>query len=247
MVAYLIFELRRLLRIRSMLLFGALLPMTLYVVFTGAAADDMSQRERGIPVAALVMVMMAGWGAVMGVLSFGSGVAYERAGGWLRQLRATPLPPSRVVAGKGLASTLTAVPPVVAIGAAAVVQHGVSLPPGRWLLIAAVMWLGTVPFALLGLAIGYALSRELAGPATTGAWLSLSIVGGLMVSPEVFPGWLQAVTWLTPTYRYAELGWRAVDGAPPTATGAAILAGWTLAFGLLAAWAYRRSSAAPGR
>lgn len=239
MVALLRFEVRRLLRNRSLLMFTALLPVVIYVVFTGPA-DNMSDQEQGIQVAALVMVMLAGWGAIMGVLSISSGVSYERASGWLRQLRATPLPPSRVVAAKGAVSTLTAIPTVAAVGVTAVLLHGVSLPVSRWLLVAAVMWLGTVPFALLGLAIGYALSRQLAGPVTTGAWLALSVLGGLMVSVDTFPSWFQPVSRLLPSYRYAELGWRAADGALPTATGAAVLAAWMVGFGLLAAWAYRR-------
>lgn len=244
MIAYLRFELLRLSRYRSLLMFTALLPVVIYLVFTGAD-DDMSDLERGIPVAAMVMVMVAGWGAIIGVFSISSGVSDERASGWLRQLRTTPLPPSRVVAAKGAVSTPVAIPTVVAIGATAALQHGLSLPVGRWLLVIAVMWLGTVPFALLGLAIGYAIPRQLASPVTTGSWLALSIVGGLMVSVDSFPSWFQPVSRLTPSFRYAELGWRAVDGAPPTAPGAAILAAWTLAFGLLAAWAYRRSAATP--
>lgn len=240
MVAYLTFETRRLLRNRSLLMFTALLPVVIYLVFTGPAAEDMAEQERGIQVAAFVMVMVAGWGALMGVLSISSGVSYDRATGWLRQLRATPLPPSRVVAAKGAVSTLTAIPTVVAVGTLAVLLHGVSLQAGRWLLVVAAMWLGTVPFALLGLAIGYAFSRQLVGPAMTGAWLTLSVLGGLMVSVETFPGWFQPVSRAMPSYRYAELGWQVVAGAAPTATGAAVLAGWTVGFGLLAAGAYRR-------
>jgi ABC-2 type transport system permease protein len=242
MVAYLRFELLRLSRSRSLLIFAALLPVVIYVVFTGPA-EGMSDVERGIPVAAIVMVMMAGWGAIMGVLSIGSAVSEERNNGWLRLLRTTPLPPSRVVAAKGVVGTLIAIPVVVAVGATAAVQHGVSLPPSRWLLVVVVMWLGTAPFALLGLAIGYLVSPSVAGPVTTVAWLVFSVLGGLMVSMNTYPGWFQPVSRALPSYRYAELGWRAADGAPPTAASAAVLAGWTVLFGLFAAWAYRRSSA----
>lgn len=241
MVAYLRFEVRRLSRSRPALVFTVLLPVAVYLVFT-APDQQMSQHERGVQVAAIVMVTLAGWGAVMGALSVAASVAYDRADGWLRQLRTTPLAPSRVVAVKGAVSTLPAVPAVAALGAAAALRYDVSLPVTRWLLVIAVMWLGTAPFALLGLAIGYALSRQLTGQAITGTWFALAFLGGMLVSVDRLPGWLQPVSKAMPSYRYAELGLQAVDGTPPTATTVAVLVAWTLLFGGFAGRAYRRWS-----
>ncbi|QSB16579.1 ABC transporter permease [Natronosporangium hydrolyticum] len=243
MLGYLAFELRRVGRIRGLLVFSSLLPTAFYVVFTVVGGDDVSALHRGVPIAAFAMVSVAGWGAVVGVLSHSSGVAYERSDGWLRQLRTTPLPPSRVVAARGMVATLTVLPPIVAVGAAAVLLHDVSLPVGRWLTLVLVMWLGTVPFALLGLALGYTLPREVTGAATTAVWLALAGLGGLLVPVESFPSWLQAVSRALPSHQYAELGWSAIGAVGATPATAAYLAVWTVVFGVLAAAAYRRSSA----
>lgn len=243
MVAYLGFEVRRLLRIRALLGLSTLLPLTFYLVFTLSGGDEMSELHRGIPIAGVAMIMVAGVGTLIGVLSHSSGIAFERADGWLRQLRATPLPPSRVVAVRGVVSILTVLPPLVAVSVAAVLLHGVSLPPGRWVLVVSVMWLGAAPFALLGLALGYTLSRELVGPATTVAWVALAALGGLFVPVESFPAWLRPVSYATPSYRYAELGWQAMGGTGSLVAGGIIVAAWTVLFGFLAVWAYRRSSA----
>jgi ABC-2 type transport system permease protein len=242
MVGYLIFELRRLARIRTLLAYGTLVPLMIYTVIS-LTSDDLTEQHRGIPVAALVMVIVAGIGAMIGVLTHAAGIAYERADGWLRQLRATPLPPSRVVAVRALVSLLTVLPPLLAVPAAAVVLHGLTLPPARWLLVLAVMWLGAVPFALLGLALGFTLSRDLVGPAISVAWLVLAFLGGLMLPTEMFPAWLRPVSQSLPSYRYAETGWLAVAGHPPSLAAGAILAGWTALFGLLAVGAYRRWAA----
>lgn len=243
MVAYLRFEVRRLARVRELLVFSTVIPVGVYVVFTNADSGNMSESHRGIPVAAVAMVMVTGFGALIGVLSHSSGVAYERVDGWLRQLRATPLPPLRAVAAKGIAATLSVLPPVLGVGAAAVLLHGLWLPPGRWALVVAALWLAAAPFALLGLGLGYLLSREVVGPATTVVWLILAIAGGLMTSVDTFPSWFRPVSYALPTYRYAELGWHAVGGTGTPAAPIAILAAWTVAFGGFAAWAYRRSSA----
>lgn len=243
MIAYLTFEIRRLARIRGLLVFSTAIPLAVYTVFTGTGDQDMSELHRGIPVAAVAMVTVTGFGALIGVLSHSSAVAYERVDGWLRQLRTTPLPPLSVVTAKGIASTLAVLPPVLAVGAAAVLLHGLRLPPGRWVLVVAALWLAAVPFALLGLGLGYLLSREVVGSATTVVWLILATVGGLMASVESFPTWLRPVSHALPSYRYAELGWQAVGGNGSPLAPVAILAAWTVAFGGFAAWAYRRSSA----
>jgi ABC-2 type transport system permease protein len=189
------------------------------------------------------MIGLAGYGAVAGVLMVGSAVAQERAAGWLHQLRVTPLPAGQVVAVKALVGSLTAIPPVIGVGGAAAIQHHVDLSAGRWVALLLLMWAGTVPFALLGLAIGYGLSPQMAMPVTFLVFLTLSVLGGLLAPATYFPQGLRSLAHALPTYRYAELGWRSAAGHPPTGSGLAVLAVWTAGFALVAAWAYRRSTA----
>jgi ABC-2 type transport system permease protein len=241
MFAFLRFELRRLIREPRLFIFTVLMPVISYVVFTGVG--DVNGRIEGVAAAAALMIGMAGYGAIIGVLSVGVGVSTERTQGWLRQLRLTPLRPVQVVGVKGFLATLTAIPSVITVGVAGRLEHHVALPVGHWVAIVLVMWLGTIPFALLGLAIGYAVSPQLAQPASFLTFFSLSVLGGLLVPVEVFPTALRHLAHALPSNRYAELGWRAAAGQLPTGTGAAVLAGWTLLFAVLAATAYRRSAA----
>jgi len=241
MAAYFMFELRRLVREPRLFIFTVFMPVISYVVFTGVG--DMRGNTEGVTVAAALMVGLAGYGAVAGVLSVAGGVSTERTSDWLRQLRITPLRPVGVVAVKGVLATLTAIPSVVGVGIAGRLEHHVSLPLDRWILLVLVMWLGTIPFALLGLAIGYVLPPQLAQPATFLSFFSLSVLGGLLVPVEVFPRMLRYVAHALPTNRYAELGWAVAGGHLPTALGGTVLLGWTALFAALAAAAYRRSAA----
>jgi len=241
MFAYLKFELRRLIREPRLFLFTVLMPVVSYVVFTGVG-NGRGQVE-GIALAAALMVGMAAYGAIIGVLSIGVQVSLERTTGWLRQLRLTPLPPFQVVLVKAFLATLTAIPSVVTVGIAGYLEHHVSLPLGRWVALVLVMWVGTVPFALLGLAVGYAVPPALAQPASFISFFGLSVLGGLLVPVAAFPRGLQHFAHVLPSNRYAELGWRAAAGAMPTTPGLALLVGWTVLFGVLAAAAYRRSTA----
>ncbi|MFF5172049.1 ABC transporter permease [Micromonospora sp. NPDC000089] len=237
---YLRFELRRLVRDPRLMFFSIIGPVATYLVFSGWSAGD---RLEGLPAPVAVMIGLAAYGAVAGVLMVGSAVSQERAVGWLHQLRVTPLPPARVVAAKALVGSLTAVPPVLAVGVAASVQHHVQLSAGRWIALLLLMWAGTVPFALLGLAIGYALAPQLAVPVNFLVFLVLSVLGGLLAPAAYFPETLRELAHGLPTYRYAELGWRSAAGQPPSIAGLAVLAAWTALLAALATWAYRRSTA----
>lgn len=241
MFAYLKFELRCFLRESGMLVFTVLMPVASYAVFSsiGDPGDDAG----GISVAAAMMIGLAGYGAVIGVLSHGASVSVERTRGWLRQLRLTPLRPSSVVIVKGLTSTLAAFPPIIAVGITGHLEHGITLSWTTWLVIGALLWAGTAPFALLGLAMGYGLKPALAQPASFLAFFTLSTLGGLLVPVQALPVTLQHIAVTLPTNRYAELGWSAVAGHAPTPAGMTVLGAWTLLFAVLALVAFRRSAA----
>ena len=241
MLAFFVFELRRLIREPRLFIFTVFMPVISYVVFTGVG--DVSGRAEGVRLVTALTIGISAYGAVLGVLSVGVGVSTERTSGWLRQLRLTPLPPARVVAVKGVLTTLTAVPSIVAVSITGHIQHHVSMPIDRWAALVLLLWLGTIPFGLLGLAIGYSLPPQLAQPASFLAFFSLSVLGGLLVPVEALPHALRQLAHALPTNRYAELGWKAAAGHLPSAAGGSILLGWTLLFAVLAAVAYRRSAA----
>lgn len=243
MLAYLRFDARRQVRNWVPPSVAVLLPVALYVLFSQQSAGSLRVEGAAITGDAYRMVALAGLGTVLGVLSMSSGASEERDAGWLQQLRTTPLPPSRVLLAKGAVSTTIALLTAVAVSLAAVVVDGVELPAGRWIAVVVLLWLGAIPFALLGLGIGYALRPQHAHAATMLGFLALTVLGGQMTTVETFPEWLQHVSRMTPSYRYGELGWRAVDGLWPTPLGAAVLLGWTVVIGALATWSYRRFTA----
>ncbi|HEY1488185.1 MAG TPA: ABC transporter permease [Micromonosporaceae bacterium] len=239
MTAYAWFELKRLMRSPGMLLYTVVMPVASYAVFT--IGSDRGTVE-GLPVDTSIMIGLAGYGALTGVLSLSAGVSSERTYGWLRQLRVTPLRSWQVIVVKIFVCTPIAIPSVLAVGAAGYLEHGVRLSPERWVLVLVALWLGTIPFSLLGLAMAYALKPSFAQSASFLAFFTLSALGGLFVPVAAFPAPMRDLAHALPSNRYAELGWRAATGHLPTGSGTAILAAWTLLFCALAALAYRRSA-----
>jgi ABC-2 type transport system permease protein len=184
---------------------------------------------------------MAGYGAIGALLNYASSVVVDRSIGWMRQLRLTPLSPVRVVVGKGLAAMVTAIVPVAALCVAAVLVNGVRLDAGQWLSVVPLLWFGALPFALLGLGMGYLATAQTVQPLNLLVYLGMSVVGGLWLPLDALPGWVAAVGRWLPTHAYADMSWQVAFGGSPTVTDVLTLAGWMVAFTALAAAGFRRS------
>lgn len=208
-----------------------LFPTVLFLAW-GARAD--------VP-AALAAVSYAAF-AVVGVafFQFGVGIAAERASPWQLFLRVLPAPPwvhfgARVVSALAFGLAASAL-----VFAAAVVTTDPDVPPGRWPVLGAVLLLGSVPFALLGIAIGYWLTPRGALPTANLLFLSLTYAGGLLGGAEGLPRVVSAVSDVLPTRLWGGLLGAALGLEPWRAANALGLAGYAVAFAALAAWGYRR-------
>jgi len=238
MLAYLKFEANRLRREPRLIVLTLLLPVLIFLINSGnnGMVDN-------VQVSTYLMVSMATYGALVGVLSVGITVSQERASGWLRQLRITPLSPVKVVATKALMGSLLSIPSVIAVGVTAAATKGVDFHAWQWPALVGLLWLGSLPFAALGLALGFSLSPQLTQPVSMLGVFGLSFLGGLFLPVALMPKVLgQIAVWL-PSNRYGELGWSVAAHHLPTVRGVAILAGWAALFAALAALASRRSAA----
>jgi ABC-2 type transport system permease protein len=209
------------------------MPVMMYLLFTNLGEIDADWK-------ALSMVGMAAYGAVGSALNTGGGVAEDRAIGWLRQLRVTPMTPRQVVTGRALTGSVTVLPAIVAVLAAGGLVNGVRLAVWQWAAIALLLWLGSIPFTLLGLGNGYRLTSQTTGVTNMVCNLGLAVLGGLWFPVALFPGWLRSVSEFTPTSRFAQLGTAVADGHAPAAGAVLVLTAWLLAFGSYAVLSYRR-------
>lgn len=236
MLDYLRLEVRRTLRDVGFMIGGVVMPVVMYLLFTnlgGGADGDWKTAS---------MIGMAAYGAMGSALNTGGGVAEDRSIGWLRQLRITPLSPREVVVGRALTGAVTVLPAIVAVLAAGGLVNGVRLDVWKWAVIALSLWLGSVPFTLLGLGNGYRLTAQATGVVNMVCNLTLAVVGGLWFPLALFPGWLRSLSSYTPTNRFAQLGTAVADGRAPALGAVLVLTGWLLLFGSYAVVSYRRTA-----
>jgi ABC-2 type transport system permease protein len=227
-------EVRRTLRDPGFVIGGIALPAMMYLLFTNLGENDGSWKTAS-------MVGMAAYGAMGSALNTGGGVAEDRSVGWLRQLRVTPMTPREVVLGRALTGSVTVLPAIAVVLAVGGLVNGVRLDAWQWAAIATLLWLGSIPFTLLGLGNGYRLTAQTTGVANMVCNLGLSVVGGLWFPIALFPDWLRSLSAYTPTNRFAQLGTAVADGHAPALGAIAVLTIWLGVFGSYAVFAYRRA------
>lgn len=161
-LSYARFELVRSLRDTRFTFFLIAMPGLLYVLYSGFATNA---GESGLSGPAARMVALACYAAMGGALySIGPPLAAERASGWIRQLRITPLPGPSWLSAKMLHAAAMTVPGVIVVGVLGVALEDVHASGTHWAIATAILVAGSLPFALIGLVIGQALEGQASVP-----------------------------------------------------------------------------------
>jgi len=171
---------------------------------------------------------------------FGVGIAGERESPWERFVRTLPLRLRVRFAARVVSAALFGLGSAVLVAAAALTTTDASLRATRWAALVAALALGSVPFALLGTALGYWVSPRSALPVANILYLVLSYFGGLWTTPQNLSPSIESASPLVPTRQLGNVLWGAAEGHLWQPRDWLLLAGWTVAFAFLAAWGYRR-------
>lgn len=191
--------------------------------------------------------LLAGY-AVFGMITaalfaFGAGVATERASGWLLLKLAAPLPASVYLTAKVITCMVFGLVILALLGAMGVAMGGVSFSLRAWLQLGTVVALGCIPFCLFGLTVGCVIPPSGAPGVMNLINLPLAFAGGLWMPYEMLPKALQAIAPFVPQYHVGRLALIAAGLVDePASTHIAMMAGFTLLGGLLAAAAYRKAA-----
>jgi ABC-2 type transport system permease protein len=234
------YELLRTLRNRRFFLLSLGFPLVLYFVIVSPNRDVHNFDGSGISFAVYYMVGLASFGTMGAMLSCGGRIAAERAVGWNRQLRITPLTPRAYFRVKVLTGYMMAVISLLALYAAGI-SLGVSLTADEWLQMTGLILVGLVPFAALGILLGHLLTPDSIGPAMGGGISLLALLGGTWF-PLAKHGFLHDLAQCVPSYWLVQASHVALGGRPWSTLGWVVMAAWTVVLGALAARAYRRDT-----
>jgi ABC-2 type transport system permease protein len=237
-LTFLYLETRRLLRNRRTVIFTLVLPVVLVLLFR---SNKRVGEGAGGEIAASALIGIAVYGAMIAATSGGAMVSIERALGWSRQLRITPLRPPAYVAIKLLIAMLLGLVSVVAVLIVGQLS-GVRMDPATWILSGLLAWVSSFVFASFGLFMGYLLPSEnvmqIIGPVLA----VFAFFGGLFIPVSLLPSTIQDFAPYMPTYGVAAIARFPLVGGtfdPTWVLGAVV---WTLLFAAGATLLFRRDT-----
>ncbi len=209
-------------------------PAVLMLLFGQQLVEDEPERMvAGFAATALITVSL---------FQFGVGIATGRVTPWESYVRTLPATATTRIAGRILSALVFAVATVVVVMVVGVAVYGAGFAPWRFVALILALLLGSVPFGLAGIALGYWLPPRSAMPIANIIVIPLIIAGFLWTRPpDDFPRTADLVSQLVPTRSWAEVLDSVSTGDHPLPLHhVAALAGWTVVFFALAWWGYRR-------
>ena len=210
------------------------LPTVLMLLFGHQFVEDRPERMvAGFAATALITVAL---------FQFGVGIAMGRVTPWETYLRTLPATAATRIAGRILSALAFAFVTVLVVMVAGAAVYGADPAPVRFAALVLALVLGSVPFGLAGIALGYWLPPRSAMPIANILIIPLIIVGFLWARPpDDLPRSADIASQLTPTRSWAEVLESISTGDHPLPVHhVAALVGWTVVLFALAWWGYRR-------
>jgi len=237
-------EFVKLIRVPAFSVTSIVLPSMFFAFIGLGQAKDPLFPGAHVTFGAYFLASMALYGvANVMVLGFGISLANERGQKQDLLMKSTPLPAPVFFTAKALSALVVAFISITVLGLFAAVAAGVQLTASEWSTLAVRAMLCSIPFIGLGFALGYLAGPNSAPAVTNLIYLPTAFASGLFFPLRFLPHFLQQIAPYLPLYRAAQLVWDSV-GAPTEggslSTDWLYLAGYTVAFFLLALWAYRR-------
>lgn len=238
-LTFLAIEIRRLLRNRRTVLVTLVVPVVLFLLFKsrkGTGAID------GIGITgATTLIGIAVYGAMLAATSGGARVSIERALGWSRQLRLTPLRPAAYIAIKLVTAMLLGLTSVVVVYAAGAID-GVQMSAATWVLTGILAWAASFVFASFGLFMGYLLPSENVMQVISPVLGVFSLFGGLFIPLSLLPSVMQDIAPYMPTYGVAAIARFPLVGGAFDPVWLVSVVFWTAVFAAAAMILFRRDT-----
>jgi ABC-2 type transport system permease protein len=230
-------ELLRAFRSTRFFVFSLVFPLVMFFLIAAPRRHDQAD---GVFLPLYFMVGMVAWGAMAAVTASGARIAGERAVGWNRQLRLTPLR-ARIYFGAKVATGYALAVLTIAVLFAAGMLLGVRLPLTSWLVMTGLILVGLLPFAALGVVLGHVLTVDSLGPAMGGITAVFALLGGTW-GPIAASGAMHDIARVLPSYWLVQAGKSAVSGKGWPLEAWVVIGVWTAVLVRLAATVYRRDT-----
>ena len=232
-------ELTRMLRNRRTIVFTFVFPAALFLAIGYGSGTNQSVGNGNV--AAYIMVSMALYGAALTAAAGGAMVATERAMGWSRQLRLTPLHPAVYISMKALIALILGAVAIAVVNVVGVLQNRAVMPAHVWVECAVLTLVCTMVFAALGVFVGYLVPGENAMQILGPGLALLSFLGNVFIPLDSGSTLWNIAAW-TPMFGVAEVSRAPLTGELPWYAVLNAVA-WLAVFVAGAAWRMSKDTA----
>ena len=183
-------------------------PIVFYFLFGIANRHAM---VGGISIAKYLLASYCCFG-VIGASLFGIGVGFanERSQGWLEVKRASPMPALAYITAKLTSCIAFGWIVTAALIILGIMLGGVHLTALNMAALFALVTLGAIPFASMGLLIGLLTPANAAPGIINLIYLPMSFCSGLWMPLQFLPHWLQIVAPFLPAYHFGQMGFEII-------------------------------------
>ncbi len=233
------FEVARLLRSWKYLAITVGFPVIFYMLFLHDQSPG-KVVDGAVTWRVYLMVSMCSFGALVAALNAGgSRLSLERSSGWARQLRVTPIPAWSYVATKVTATMVVVLPVVALVELVGMAFGGVNLGVASWIELTALLWVSAIPFAILGIFVGFMVTAETAYPVVTALMFVLGYFGGLFNPVSHMAPSLQTAARILPSFHQASLGLALLDHQGFGVEDVLVLVAYAVLLALAVVWKHR--------
>jgi ABC-2 type transport system permease protein len=245
---YIKYELLRTVRNKRSFIFSLIFPIIMYFLLAGPNRHNHNfggtkNNPTHLFAPQYYMLGLLAFGAMIAAMSGGGRISAERAVGWNRQLRITPLTPRMYFRTKVLTSYLMAAISIVLLYASGLAL-GVRIHPfDIWFRMTGFVLVALVPFAALGIGLGHLLTSDAMGPALGGITSLFAFLGGTWF-PITGHGFFVTLCKALPSYWLTQAGHVGYGGStdPWGGHGWLVIGVWSAVCVAFALWAYRRDT-----
>jgi ABC-2 type transport system permease protein len=231
-------ELRGIVREPTALLFSVLMPVGFFALFVAIFGRSASG---GLPGGTAMLATFGTYGViVVTMMNPGIGVAQDRERGWLRAKQVSAVPITLTLAAKVTAALAYAIGVLATMVATAAALGVLDASAAELVRLAVVLLLGSFPFALLGLAVGFQARASASAAILNAVLMPAAVLSGLWIPLAILPGFFRQVARFLPTYHLAELARAQLSGGE-ILLHVSVLVATTIVAAWLAAVAYRRA------
>lgn len=210
-------------------------PSLLYLFFGVSPSQQSAQTAN---------LLLASWSAFavigIGFFQFGISIAESRKSKWQDYARTLPAGALPRLSAQLVCAIFFLAISLALLWSLSRLTTPVDLSLGGYGKLLAVLLAGSIPFVMIGSALGYSVPAQGAVPIANLLYLPLSYLGGLWLPPQFLPAIVTQISPFTPTRQLGELAWSTVLDTPLPAGSVQGLALYAGIAGLIALIMWRR-------